>query len=441
MMSVEFAKNLPDIPRIITALAEWLACLSCIMTMKRRITGWKLVAVCAGFLVVQCAFLVSTDGLEGILWNLCMFAAVCIMYLFIRICLDVERNLAVCCCCAVFVTSEFMASLEWQIWCYVYETLGLNTWYWRSGVLVLVYGILFAVTRQLNLHLSTEEDLGVSFREMIITVITALLTFAVSNLGFLPVNVPFAGRDSVEIFNMRTLVDLGGLAILYAYYAQWRSAYAQHELETIQTILNSQYEQYKQAQRTVDLINYRYHDLKNHIIALRADANAPQRHEYLDKLEHEIQNYEALNKTGNQVLDTLLTSKNLRCMQHKIDMTCVVDGTLFDSMDVMDICSIFGNAIDNAIECELKLKDYSKRMIHVDAFSEKSFLIIRFENYYEGDIRFESGIPVTTKKEKSLHGYGLKSLRYTVHKYKGEVHIDTKDNWFSLRILIPRNIS
>lgn len=440
MISVEFAKNLPDIPRIITALAEWLACLSCIMTMKRRITGWKLAAVCGGFLVIQSAFLVATDGLGGVLWNLCMLAAVCIMYLFIRICLEQERNLAVCSCCTVFVTSEFMASLEWQIWCYVYETLSPNAWYWKIIVLAVVYGFIFTVIWQLNLHLSAEEEFGITFREMIITVITAVLTFAVSNLGFLPVNVPFAGRDSVEIFNMRTLVDLGGLAILYAYYTQWRSSYIQHELETIQTILNSQYEQYKQAQRTVDLINYRYHDLKNHIIALRADSNASQRHEYLDKLEHEIQSYEALNKTGNQVLDTLLTSKNLRCMQHKIDMTCVVDGTLFDSMDVMDICSIFGNAIDNAIECELKLKDYSKRMIHVDAFSEKSFLIIRFENYYEGDIRFEKGVPVTTKTEKKLHGYGLKSLRYTVHKYEGEVHIDTENNWFSLRILIPRRM-
>ena len=45
------------------------------------------------------------------------------------------------------------------------------------------------------------------------------------------------------------------------------------------------------------------------------------------------------------MLDTLLTSKNLRCMQHKIDMTCVIDGKLFDSMDVMDICSIFGEKL------------------------------------------------------------------------------------------------
>ena len=74
--------------------------------------------------------------------------------------------------------------------------------------------------------------------------------------------------------------------------------------DTIHTILDSQYEQYKQAQRTVDLINFRYHDLKNHIIALRAEEDAPQRHEYLDKLEHEIHDYEAMNKTGNHQINT-----------------------------------------------------------------------------------------------------------------------------------------
>ncbi len=309
-------------------------------------------------------------------------------------------------------------------------------------VVILVFSPLFFIIWKLDRSIfSSDEELTVSKREMITVVITAVLIFAVSNLGFYTVNLPFSGRDSLEIFNMRTLVDLGGVAILYAYQSQWRSAQIQRELQVIQTILHSQYEQYKQAQRTVDLINYRYHDLKNHLIALRADGNDAQRHEYLDKLEQEIHEYEALNKTGNQVLDTLLTSKRLHCMQHQIEMTCVVDGALFDFMNVMDICSIFGNALDNAIESELKIRDHSRRTIHVDAFSEKSFLIIRFENYFEGDIAFSNGMPVTTKSEKSLHGYGLKSLRYTVRKYKGEVQIGTENNWFCLRILIPREIS
>ena len=444
MTMTEFVTNLPDIPRIFTALAEWLACFVCILPLRKRewMSRGVFAAVSAGFLTVQLLFMDATDGFDGIAWNLCMAGAVLLMFCYIRICTVTALNNAISCCCTAFIGSEFAASIEWQIWCYVHDILSLHHIAWSLAVLILVYGIVFFIIWQLGRSInSSDEEFAVTGREMIMTVIATVLIFAVSNLGFLPVDLPFAGRDSMEIFNMRTLVDLGGAAILYAYQSQWKSTHIQRELETIQTILNSQYEQYKQAQRTVDLINYRYHDLKNHIIALRADASAPQRYEYLDKLEHEIHDYEALNKTGNQVLDTLLTSKNLRCMQHKIDMTCVIDGKLFDSMDVMDICSIFGNALDNAIECELKIKDYGKRMIHVDAFSEKSFIIIRFENYYEGDIRFERGLPVTSKQETKLHGYGLKSLRYTVHKYKGEVQIEARDNWFSLRILIPMEMT
>lgn len=444
MTMTEFMTNLPDIPRMITALAEWLACFVCILPMRKRerIRGVSFAAVSAGFLAVQSVFMVVTDGFTGIAWNLCMAGAVLLMFCYISICTKTTLNNAVCSCCTAFIASEFAASIEWQIRCYIHDVAGLRGIVWETVILAVVYGIVFFVIWQLGRSVAlADEEYKVTRTETIMTVVAALLIFAVSNLGFLPVEIPFAGRDSMEIFNMRTLVDLGGLAILYAYQSQGKSTHMQRELETIQTILNSQYEQYKQAQRTVDLINYRYHDLKNHIIALRADANAPQRQEYLDKLEHEIHDYEAMNKTGNQVLDTVLTSKNLRCMQHKIDMTCVIDGKLFDTMDVMDICSIFGNALDNAIECELKIKDYAKRMIHVDAFSEKSFLIIRFENYYEGEIRFEKGLPVTSKKEQSMHGYGLKSLRYTVHKYNGEVQIDARDNWFSLRILIPLELS
>lgn len=433
----EFITVLPDIPRLITAVAQWLACFVWILSLRQKMRGRELIAVSGGFLAIQSAFMIVTDGFEGIAWNLCMAVAVLLMFCYITVCVETAERNAVCCCCIAFVASEFAASVEWQIWCYVSDVFGLKGIIWETVTAALVYAIVFFLLWQLGRSLKVEEEIPVSSRDVLITVVIALLTFAVSNLGFLPVSVPFAGRDSVEIFNMRTLVDLGGLAILYAYRQQWRSAYIQQELVTIQTILNSQYEQYKQAQRTIDMINYRYHDLKNHIIALRSESNAPERQKYLDKLEHEIHDYEALNKTGNQVLDTLLTSKNLRCMQHKIDMTCVIDGTLFNSMDVMDICSIFGNALDNAIESELKVKEYEKRMIHVDAFSEKNFLIIRFENYYEGKISFDGGLPVTTKQEKSMHGYGLKSLRYTVRKYKGEVWIETEDHWFSLRILIP----
>lgn len=137
------------------------------------------------------------------------------------------------------------------------------------------------------------------------------------------------------------------------------------------------------------------------------------------------------------MLDTVLTTKSLYCAKHDITFTCVADGTLLSFMDVMDICSIFGNALDNAIECEMKIADKEKRLIHVTVTKQKNFLLLRFENYCEEKLQYKEGKLITTKKEKEFHGYGIKSIRYTVDKYDGAVSIDTDNNWFDMKILIP----
>ena len=67
----------------------------------------------------------------------------------------------------------------------------------------------------------------------------------------------------------------------------------------------------------------------------------------------------------------------------------------------------------------------------------EEFVRIRTENYYDEKIRFRNGMPVTTKKDKRLHGYGMKSICATVEKYGGSTVACQRDNWFELKILIP----
>lgn len=173
---------------------------------KRRISGGTV-----------CLYVI-TDGFEGVAWNLCMATAALLMFCYIRVCTETTRNNAICCCCTAFIASEFAASFEWQIWCYAYDFLEFRQRGWGILTLILVYAIVFFVIWQLSRTISVMDDeFSVTPGETVMTAVASVLIFAVSNLGFLPVSVPFAGRDSLEIFNMRTLVDLGGLAILYAY--------------------------------------------------------------------------------------------------------------------------------------------------------------------------------------------------------------------------------
>lgn len=429
---------LPDIPRFYTALAEWLSCLLCMREVVRRYSGWTFRGIAALAFAVQSVFLVLTGGLDGPIWLVCMAAAVFLMFCFLRINCETSSLDVGYACVKAFVLAEFMASLEWQLHCFFKYGLGLEN-IWADGLLLAaVYGGTCLIMRGISSrYISETERMNTAGRELLFAAIIGLSVFLMSNIGFVYSNTPFSGGYASDIFNVRTLIDLGGLAILTAYHIQRLHLRAQHDLESMEMILHNQYTQYQQSQETLDLINYKYHDLKHHIIALRAEENKEKRNAYLDRMEDEIRNYEAQNKTGNKVLDTLLTTKNLYCMRNDITLTYVVDGARLDFMDVMDICSIFGNALDNAIECEKKIAEKEKRMIHVSVFVQQSFLIIRFENYCEGDLTFEQNLPVTTKKQAEFHGYGLRSLRHTVHKYGGEVDIDVEDDWFRLKILIP----
>ena len=438
MSGTEVGIVLPDIPRFYTALAEWLACLMCILEMKKRLPVKKMAVLAAAALVVQVVFLEVTGDFDDFLWIICMVAAIGLMYGFMYLSCDMNWKDVGYYCVRAFVVAELAASLEWQIDCFFSYGLEIMNPGIRAALLIIIYGLVYLIVWIIYRKASAkEEGLYITNKELVSSIIIGIAVFSISNLGFVSIQTPFASPYMTEIFNVRTVVDLGGVAILYAYHVQRIDLRVRHELESVENILHNQYMQYQQSQEAMDIINYKYHDLKHYIIALRAEENDLKKKEYLDKMEEEVRDYESQNATGNKVLDTMLTSKNLYCMKNGISMTCVVDGALFDFMDVMDICSIFGNALDNAIECEKKIEEKEKRLIHVTAFSQKRFLIIRFENYYEGVLKFEEELPVTTKDKKHFHGYGLKSIRYTVRKYGGEVDISAQDNWFILKILIP----
>ena len=63
--------------------------------------------------------------------------------------------------------------------------------------------------------------------------------------------------------------------------------------------------------------------------------------------------------------------------------------------------------------------------------------MICLENYCEEKLDLLQGFPDTTKEDKKNHGYGLKSIRYTIEKYRGTMTLHTENNWFVMRILIP----
>lgn len=115
----EIESVIRDIPRFYTGLAEWSACLATILLLRKRVHGWKLLAAAAVSLILQTTFMVVTAGAgSDLLWILCMAIATVLMFFFIRICTDTNRMDTIYYTAKAFLLAEFMASFEWQIYCF-----------------------------------------------------------------------------------------------------------------------------------------------------------------------------------------------------------------------------------------------------------------------------------------------------------------------------------
>ena len=114
--------------------------------------------------------------------------------------------------------------------------------------------------------------------------------------------------------------------MLFAYHMQLQMNSTQLENDFLQRMLQLQYDTYKMSAESVELVNQKYHDLKHQIQILRRTESEEEKNAYLDQMEEEIKTYEARNKTGNRVLDIILTTKSLQCQKQGISLTCVAEG-------------------------------------------------------------------------------------------------------------------
>lgn len=432
-------EELINIPRLYTGIAEWLFCVVFILFAKRRFPPLQHYAFMALFLGATIGFQLLAGILPLYLWIPGMIIAILIMFLFIYLLSDITPITAGYQVVIAFVVAELAASFHWQIYYFVMKAYGFENQVFSDLSMVFFYGAIFIVLTVMESRYKRKELLDdVKQNDFITFVAIGTIIFFTSNISFISVNTPLSGRYPAEIFYIRTLVDFAGLIILYSNREHKLFTNSLIDLHQMENLLKKQYEQYNMSQESIDIINQKYHDLKNQVMIIRQEKNQEKKEEYLRSLEEGIRKYEAQHITGNQVLDTLLATKSMVCIEHKINFTTIADGQLLNFISTMDLCSIFGNAIDNAIESAIKVPDEEQRIIKFATFSQNNFIIMTFENYYENTLSYNNGHLLTTKVNTRFHGYGLKSIRSLVEKYQGSVSINTDGHWFKLTILLPK---
>jgi hypothetical protein len=293
---------------------------------------------------------------------------------------------------------------------------------------VLSYWLMYAFFGR---KIKKGQNMRIKSLSMLFLIGAGLLTDIVLNSFLIYVDMVFIGSIINYLTNM-----LCCTLLLYAQFSLLLTKELTNELEFVHKLWHQEKEQYFITKETIDIINLKCHDMRHQIRQIGKDKHIET--ETIKEIENSISLYDSIVKTGNEVLDIILSEKSLRCHKNGIVLTCIADGKLLNFMQVADQYSLFGNALDNAIEAVLKIEDSSYRIIGLKMHAVGELITINVKNSFLGKIEYdEYGYPLTTKEDSVYHGYGLKSISYVVDKYDGNLSFAIKDNVFNLNILIP----
>lgn len=331
------------------------------------------------------------------------------------------------------ISSQCLQMLKWwnpKVWMLEEKDLGKVFYIYTAQLLlfvlvaVLVY-FLFARRTTWCVHSKTVER-----RMFWLSVVTLLVILALSS-----VRDAYAEESFALMVVSRLLSIFCCVFLLYIRFGVLERSQMEQEAEELRRLYEQEREQYEQSRENIELINIKCHDLKRRM-EVWEHRDKPVLPEEMQEMKRLIGIYDAAVKTGNDTLDTILTERSLYCEKEGIRLSCMADGEKLSFMPVGDICALFGNALENAIEAVSKLEQVEDRNISFQVRESRGLLVITVDNCFSGPLTFEDGLPKTTKGESGWHGYGLKSVRRVAQKYGGQVTVQA-DEMFHLSVLIP----
>lgn len=202
-------------------------------------------------------------------------------------------------------------------------------------------------------------------------------------------------------------------------------------------ILAERERQYQLSRKNIDAINIKCHDIKHQIRTLMSSQRVVDP-KAVEDIAREIDVYDSVVETGNEALDTILTEKSLLCSGEGITLSVIADGGALGFMAPYDIYSLFGNALDNAIEAERGLADEERRTIMLSVNRRGEMVAINVENWCAEVPRFREGLPVSTKGDAANHGFGMRSMAQIVARYGGSLHAGVDGQVFYLNMLVSQ---
>jgi len=178
------------------------------------------------------------------------------------------------------------------------------------------------------------------------------------------------------------------------------------------------------------------HDMRHHLNLINsclADSNKEAAQKYIDEVKKTINDVTVEKYCSNYTVNLILYSYIMYAKKEEIKVETQINLPEKNAISDMDLCVIFGNVIENAINACNGILDANDRSLKIVCESKNNKLFIQITNSYEGNIKFVEDIPVSTMDN---HGLGTKSIAAVAEKYSGVYSFTAKDGVFTTSIIL-----
>lgn len=303
----------------------------------------------------------------------------------------------------------------------------VESWEWW------VYFLLqFAIYLVLSILFQPKNKLVHSPRTTRNVILLSVFTVLLVNV-LMCVSRTYEGESWVLNITTKVLFAALCMVILLACSGIFSQSEKEQQVATLQQLWRQDKAQFESIKANMDVINMKCHDLKHILGKIEGKLTEEEAVSLRDAIEF----YDSNIRTGNEVLDVVLCEKAMTCQKNHISFSCMADGTKLDFLSPVQIYSLFGNIIDNAVEAVKQLADSADRVISLTCRQEGGALVIEESNYFAGELSVKDGMPTTSKQDASRHGFGTKSIKYIAEQYGGVMDIKIVENMFFLTIRFP----
>lgn len=239
--------------------------------------------------------------------------------------------------------------------------------------------------------------------------------------------------DYLWAVNMGCIV-LADLYLLYFIKMSNDKNYYESQVKELEQQAEIQYKFYCQQTEKYDSTLRILHDVNKHIKSIEALYAGEQRElatDYVKQINDMLKPLTPKRYTGNPILDILLTDKAIYMKEKGIDFQASLDNVDLNRIEPIDVTTIFGNLLDNAIEASEESN--GKKYVHIKIGAYRHMIAIKIENN-SNYVKWKNDMPVSEKGKN--RGIGILNVQRSISKYDGDITLKWESNKFIAELFL-----